>query len=84
MKTVGQLRIHILDKAAEDEEFRARLLEDPPGTIKKELGVGISEGLNIEVPQDSADATKIVLPLKDRLEAAALEAISASRDWRNW
>lgn len=81
MKTAGQIRIHILERAAEDEEFRARLIEDPPGTIEKELGSGIPDGLKIKVLQDSPDTTSIVLPSQARLEAAALAAISASHVW---
>ena len=81
MKTPGQVRIHILERAAEDEEFRARLIEDPPGTIEKELGIGIPQGLRIKVLQDGADTTGIALARKARLEAAALAAVSASHGW---
>ncbi|MDE2905517.1 MAG: NHLP leader peptide family RiPP precursor, partial [Acidobacteriota bacterium] len=82
MMTTGQMRIHLLEKAAEDEQFRARLLEDPHGTIAEELGVGIPEGLKINVLEDSADTTNIVLPPKARLEAAELEAVSGGgTDW---
>lgn len=83
MKTAGQVRIHILERAAEDEEFRARLLEDPPGTIEEELGIGIPDGLKIKVLQDITDTTSIVLAPKARLEAAALAAVSASHVWSN-
>ena len=81
MKRAGQVRIHILERAAEDEEFRARLLADPPGTIEKELGAGMPEGLRIKVLQDGADMTGIVLAPGAGLEAAALAAVSASHVW---
>ena len=81
MKTAGQVRIHILERAAEDEKFKARLIEDPPGTIEKELGIGIPEGLRIKVLQDRADTTSIALAPKVSLEAAALAAVSASHVW---
>lgn len=80
MKTAGQVRIDILERAADDEGFRARLLEDPPGTIEKEPGIGAPEGPRIKV-QDSADTTSTVLASKARLEAAALAAVSASHVW---
>ena len=83
MKTAGQVRIHVLERAAEDEEFRARLIEDPPGTIEKELGVGIPEGLKIRVLQDGTDTASIALAPQARLEAAALAAVSASHVWSN-
>ena len=82
MKTAGQMRIQLLEKAAEDEEFRARLLEDPHGTISDELGVGVPEGLKIRVLEDSADTTNIVLPPKARLAAAELESVSGA-NWAN-
>ena len=81
MKTAGQVRIHILERAAEDEGFKARLLADPPGTIEKELGAGIPEGLRIRVLQDGTDTTGIVLAPRAGLEAAALAAVSASHVW---
>ena len=81
MKTAGQIRIHILEKAAEDEEFRARLIEDPPSAIEKELGSGIPKGLRIRVLQDGTDARSIVPVREARLEAAALEAVSAFHVW---
>ena len=82
MQTAGQMRIRLLEKAAEDEQFRTRLLEDPHGAIVEELGVGIPEGLKIRVLEDSADTTNIVLPPKARLEAAELESISGA-SWAN-
>ena len=82
MKTAGQLRIQLLDKAAEDEAFRARLLEDPHTTIKEELGVSMPEGLKIKVLEDSADTTNIVLPPKARLGPAELASVSAA-GWQN-
>ena len=82
MKTAGQMRIQLLEKAAEDEAFRARLLEDPSRTIREELGVGIPEGLKIKVLEDSADTTNVVLPPRARLQAAELESVSAA-SWAN-
>ena len=82
MKTAGQMRIHLLEKAAEDEEFRARLLADPHGAIKEELGVGIPEGLKIKVLEDSAHTTNIVLPPRARLKASELESVSGA-SWAN-
>ena len=81
MKTAGQMRIQILEKAAEDEAFRARLLEDPHGAISDELGCGVPEGLKINVLEDSATTTNIVLPPKARLEAAELESVSGAVKW---
>ncbi len=82
MKTAGQMRIQLLEKAAEDEAFRARLLEDPNHAIKEELGVGIPEGFKIRVLEDSADTTNVVLPPRARLKESELESVSAA-SWAN-
>ena len=82
MKTAGQMRIHLLEKAAEDEGFRARLLEDPHGAIKEELDVPIPEGFKIKVMEDSANTTNIVLPPRARLKESELESVSAA-SWAN-
>ena len=83
MKTAGQLRIQLLDKAAEDEAFRSRLLEDPHTAITDELGVSMPEGLKINVLEDSADTTNVVLPPRARLDEVELESIGAAGNWKN-
>ncbi|MCY4027779.1 MAG: NHLP leader peptide family RiPP precursor [Acidobacteria bacterium] len=82
MKTAGQMRIHLLEKAAEDEAFRARLLEDPHRAIKEELDVPIPEGFKIKVLEDSENTTNIVLPPRAKLKAAELQSVSAA-SWAN-
>ena len=49
METPNEMRAKIVGKAAEDAEFRARLLGDPKGAIGQELGVTIPSSLSIEV-----------------------------------
>ena len=73
----------MLDKAAEDEAFRSRLLEDPDTAIKEELGVSMPEGLKINVLEDTADTTNVVLPPRARLDEVELESISAAGNWKN-
>ena len=47
MRTATELKTKILSKAAEDGEFRTRLLADPKATISAETGVTTPEGFDI-------------------------------------
>ena len=71
MKTVGELRKHLIDKAVADEEFRARLLSDPKAAVEEELGLTIPAGFNIVVHEHmESTTTHLVLPPsgKDRAD----------------
>ena len=65
--TMSEMRAHIMARAAEDIEFRAKLLADPKPVISAELGVPIPEHFTIQVHEDSAVAAHVVLPLSDQL-----------------
>ena len=95
METPNEMRMKIVGKAAEDAEFRARLLSDPKGAIEQELGVTIPASLSIEVHQEESGSTAhLVLPPGSRLNEGDLQAVvggwaglSADKDdWdpRNW
>lgn len=58
----GERRRHIVEKAVEDEAFRARLLADPKAAIEEELGVTLPPGLAVEVHEEGADTAHLVLP----------------------
>ena len=60
-------------RAAEDGEFRAKLVGDPKATISAELGVFIPEGFTVQVHEDSATSAHLVLPSPDRLSEKDLE-----------
>ena len=42
-------RMSIVEKAAQDDDFRDGLLTDPKATISQEFNVGFAEGLRIVV-----------------------------------
>ena len=94
METPNEIRMKIVDKAAEDMDFRARLLSDPKGAIEQELGVTIPASLSIEVHEDTEAAEHLVLPPDSRLSEGDLQAVaggwlglsSDADDWnpRNW
>ena len=74
MKTVGELRNHLIEKATADEEFRARLLSDPKAAVEEELGLTIPAGFNIVVHENvAADTTHLVLPPSAKLGEASLQ-----------
>jgi len=53
-------------KAGDDDELRKRLLARPKETIEQELGVAMAEDHEIHVHEETAVATHIVLPPRNR------------------
>ena len=79
METPNEMRMKIVDKAAGDAEFRARLLGDPKGALEQELGVAIPASLSIEVHEESAATTHLVLPPSSKLSESDLHAVAGGR-----
>ena len=75
-KTVDKLREHLVEKATADEAFRARLLSDPKGAIEEELGVAVPASLSIEVHEESAATTHLILPPHSKLSESDLQAVA--------
>ena len=78
--TVGAMRERLIEKALEDETFRARLLADPQDAVQDELGVKIPDGFTIEVHEEAADTGHLVLPPSSQLDEAALEQAAGGQD----
>ena len=76
MKSGAEMREHILGKAADDAEFRARLAADPKGALNEELGVSLPDGFALSVHEDSSTHVHLVLPPTGQLDPAVLEEIS--------
>ena len=72
MTTATELKTQLLTKAAEDGDFRTRLLTDPNATISSETGVTIPEGFHVAVHEDSATTAHLVLPPSPKLTEADL------------
>ena len=64
----------ILARAAEDTEFRARLLTNPKDAMAQELGLAPAEGHEIHVHEETDTATHVVLPPRSKLTAEEREA----------
>ena len=75
METPNEMRAKIMGKAAEDAEFRARLLGDPKGAIEQELGVTVPASLSIEVHEEDGATAHLILPPDSRLNEGDLQAV---------
>ena len=78
--TVGAMRERLIAKATEDEAFRVRLLADPKDAVQEELGVNIPDGFTLEVHEEAADISHLVLPPSAELDEAA-QAQAAGGIW---
>ena len=81
METAEELRAKVVRKAAEDAEFRARLLSDPKAAIGQELGVTIPASMSIEVHEESGTTAHLVLPPASKLNSQELAGVSAGYTW---
>ena len=74
MKESANATERILLKAANDSEFRARLLTHPRDAIEEEFGVTLAEGHDIHVHEETDAATHLVLPPKSMFSVEEREA----------
>ena len=78
MKSGAEIRDHILGKAADDAEFRARLVADPKAVLNEEFGVNLPDSFALSVHEDSSTHVHLVLPSTSQLDPSALEAARAA------
>ena len=76
MNSSDGMRRQLIEKAESDEAFRRQLLSDPHGTIEKELDVKLPEGLEIQVHEESAETTHLVLPPYPKLSETQLSHVA--------
>ncbi len=76
MQTVAEMKAHVMTKAAEDDEFRSRVMENPNAAISSEIGVDIPDDYNIVVHEDSETTTHLVLPPSENLTEEELAKAS--------
>ena len=76
MDTPKEMRMKIVGKAAEDADFRARLLSDPKGAIGQELGVTMPASLSVEVHEESDATAHLILPPDSKLNEGDLQAVA--------
>ena len=78
MKSGAEMRDHILGKAADDAEFRTRLVADPKAALNDELGVSLPDSFAVSVHEDSSTHVHLVLPSNSTLDPAILEEVRAA------
>ena len=76
MQSPNEMRMKVLGKAAEDDDFRAKLMNDPKAAISQELGVTIPASMSVEVHEESTATAHLVLPPDSRLREGDLEAVA--------
>ena len=76
MTTATEMKDRILNKAAEDVEFRALLIADPKAAISAETGTTLPEGFEVVVHEDSAATAHLVLPPSPTLTEAEMEKVA--------
>ena len=78
MQSGDEMRDHMVGKATDDAEFRARLVADPKAVLNEELGVSLPDSFAISVHEDSSTHVHLVLPPNSALDPAALEEVRAA------
>ena len=76
MRSEAQVKAHIAMKAAEDDDFRARLIAAPQATVEAEIGLRFPDGYRIHVHEESATDGHMVLPPKPELSKEQLDRIA--------
>ena len=78
MTTATEMKTQILSKAAEDGDFRARLIADPKAVISAETGQAIPDGFDIVIHEDGATTAHLVLPPSPQLTEAELAEVAGA------
>ena len=78
--TQAEMQDRIIAKAAEDDEFRARLVADPKATIKGLTGTPVPDAFTVHVHEESATSFHLVLPPHSRLTEEEMSQVFAG-DW---
>ena len=73
MTTATEMKARILNRAAEDSDFRASLIADPKAAISSEIGTTVPDGFEVVVHEDNATTAHLVLPPSPKLTDAELE-----------
>ena len=91
MQTAHEMRTRIIDKAVNDQDYRARLLSDPGAAVGAELGVTIPQSLSIQVHEEDAASVHLVLPPASHLTepdlgvvAGGFPSTEGSDSWRKF
>ena len=85
MKTRAELEAELIARVADDDAFRARLLENPKEAIHEAAGIEIPEDFSVQVHEENSMTVHLVLPASDQLTEADLSAVAGGfADTSNW
>lgn len=76
-RTQEELRAELIAKAAADDGFRAKLVDDPKAAIKEALGLDLPDSVSVQVHEDSPLSAHLVLPPSAGLTDAELQVVAA-------
>ena len=76
--TATELRDRLFAKAADDDDFRSRLLADPREVLRDDYGILLPESLKLHVHEEDATTAHLVLPRSRKLSEAELESASGA------
>ena len=72
--THEEMRAELIERAVTDEEFRQRLMTDPKAAVKEALGLDLPDAISVQVHEDTASTSHLVLPPAANLDEADLNA----------
>ena len=81
IQTLSEMKAQIRDRAAEDEDFRSRLIEDPKSVISEEFGVFIPEDFNLHMHEDSATTEHVAVNHRLRAQDAIVWSVAKDLMW---
>ena len=84
MQSEAQVKAHIAMKAAEDDDFRARLVADPRAVVEEETGLRFPDGYRVHVHEESATDGHLVLPPDPELSKEQLDRIAGGNHGGKW
>ena len=76
IRTLGEMRDSLIERATADTEFRSRLLADPKAAVRDELGFDLPSDFTVEVHEEKRDAAHLVLPPADVLDETELNRVA--------
>jgi len=75
MKSLSEMREHLIGKAGDSEEFRARLISDPRAVVSEEFGIAVPETFNLHVMEDDVENSYLILPASLKLTDEQLTSV---------